>query len=129
MKWIPIISRGRYTILQSESDSQFVVAANYDPNEPEDQQWSQGEYFCYWNAERKAEYLADAIDYFRSMTEPDYIFRWRLEELCTKFKDKTIELLKDDGLTEEGIEYELEDFDLSNYEKDWLGLNEMTEEE
>lgn len=122
MKWTPIISKGRYTILQSESDTQYVVAANYNPNEPENQQWSAGTYFCYWDTESKAECLADAIDYFRSRTEPNYISRPRLEEMCTKFKDKAIELLEEDGLTEEGIEYELEELDLRPNEREWLGF-------
>ena len=122
MKWIPIISKGRYTLLQSESDTQYVVAANYNPNEPENQQWSAGTYFCYWDMESKAECLADAIDYFRSMTEPDYIPRQRLEEMCTKFKDKFIEICNECSMSDADVEYELEELDLQPNEREWLGL-------
>ena len=62
MKWIPIINKGRYTLLQSESDTQYVVAANYDANAPENEQWSAGTYFCYFDAERKLICLLEALD-------------------------------------------------------------------
>ena len=122
MKWIPIISKGRYTLLQSEIDTQYVVAANYDADAPENEQWSAGTYFCYWDTESKAECLADAIDYFRSRTEENYISRQRLEELCTKFKDKFIEMCMDTSMSDEDVESELEELDLQSYEGEWLGF-------
>lgn len=74
MRWIPIISKGRYTILQSESDTQYVVAANYDATAPENQQWSAGTYFCYWNSvERKMVCLQEALDELGRLTDKHYV--------------------------------------------------------
>lgn len=128
MKWIPIISKGRYTLLESESDTQFVVAANYDADAPENEQWSAGTYFCYFeNKEQKLEKFQNALECFRYKTECGYITRARLEELCTRFKDKVIELLEEDGLAGEEIEYELEKLGLEPYEREWLGFQEDTD--
>ena len=73
MKWIPIISKGRYTLLQSESDTQYVVAANYDANAPENEQWSAGVYFCYFDAERKLICLLEALDELGRLTDENYV--------------------------------------------------------
>lgn len=122
MKWVPIISKGKYTLLQSESDTQYVVAAYYDASAPENEQWSAGTYFCYFDAEWKLEEFQNALECFCYKTECGYITKARLEELCTRFKDKTIELLEEDGLTGEEIEYELEKLGLEPYEREWLGF-------
>ena len=127
MKWIPIISKGKYTLLQSKSDTQYVVAANYNANAPENEQWSAGTYFCYFDAEWKLEEFQDALECFCYKTECGYITKARLEELCTRFKDKVIELLEEDGLTGEEIEYELERLGLEPYEMEWLGFPEDTD--
>lgn len=66
--------------------------------------------------------LSDAIDHFRYITELNYITKARLEEIATKFKNKFIEMSEDYQLTKEGIEYELEDLELDDYEMEWLGL-------
>lgn len=129
MKWVPIISKGKYTLLQSESDTQYVVAAYYDANAPENEQWSAGTYFCYFDAERKLEGFQNALECFRYKTECEYITKARLAELCTRFKDKAIELLEEDGLTGEEIEYELEEFELEPYEREWLGIDKKGDEE
>lgn len=73
MKWIPIINKGRYTLLQSESDTQYVVAANYDANAPENEQWSAGTYFCYFDAERKLICLLEALDELGRLTDENYV--------------------------------------------------------
>ena len=74
MKWIPIINKGRYTLLQSESDTQYVVAANYDANVPENEQWSAGTYFCYFeNAKRKLICLLEALDELGRLTDENYV--------------------------------------------------------
>lgn len=127
MKWIPIISKGRYTLLQSESDTQYVVAANYDADAPENEQWLAGMYFCYWDPVDKPEFLSYAIDYFRSRTEENYISRERLEELCTKFKDEFVEMCMDTSMSDEEVENELKDLDLQLYEREWLGFQEDTD--
>lgn len=70
MKWIEILRKDKYALLQSESDTQYVVVSGYDPKQPEDEQWSHGTYFIYWNdVRRKADCLQNALDYFRNETE------------------------------------------------------------
>ena len=60
--------------MQSESDTQYAVVSGYDPTQPEDQQWSSGTYFTYWNdAKQKADCLQNALDCFRSKTEDNYV--------------------------------------------------------
>ena len=53
MKWIQILRKGKYALLQSESDSQYVVASGYNPDDPEGQQWGHGSYFPYWGDANK----------------------------------------------------------------------------
>ena len=74
MKWTELLRKDNYALLQSESDTQYAVASGYDPTQPEDQQWSSGTYFTYWNdAKRKADCLQNALDCFRSRTEENYV--------------------------------------------------------
>lgn len=47
MKWKEILRKDGYALLQSESDTQYCVANDYDPTQPEDQQWNYGTYFTY----------------------------------------------------------------------------------
>ena len=79
MKWIEILRKDKYALLQSQSDTQYAVVTGYDPTQPEDQQWDSGAYFMYdgcWNIQnRKADCLQDALDYFRSKTEEHYVTR------------------------------------------------------
>lgn len=70
MKWIEILRKDNYALLQSESDTEYVVASGYDPTQPENEQWDHGMYFTYWdNTERKPAALQEALDFFRSRTE------------------------------------------------------------
>lgn len=74
MKWIEILRKDNCALLQSESDTQYAVVSGYDPTQPEDQQWSHGTYFTYWNdANRKADCLQNALDCFRGKTEENYV--------------------------------------------------------
>ena len=74
MKWIEILRKDKYALLQSESDTQYAIVSGYDPTQPENQQWSSGTYFTYWNdAKRKANCLQNALDCFRSRTEENYV--------------------------------------------------------
>ena len=74
MKWIEILRKDGYALLQSESDTKYVVASGYNPTQPEDQQWNYGTYFCYFqNKSNKADCLQNALDYFRSKTEENYV--------------------------------------------------------
>ena len=70
MKWIKLLRIDDCALLQSETDTQYVVVNGYDPTQPEDQQWASGTYFEYWNdAKRKVDCLQSALNYLRSMTE------------------------------------------------------------
>lgn len=120
MKWVEILRNGNYALLQSKSDTQYAVVSGYDPTQPEDQQWSSGTYFTYWNdAKRKADCLQTALDWFRSRTESDYIPRCRLEELATQFKDGLIE---DDR--ESAMEFFNEVCEMDESEKEFFGIEE-----
>ena len=47
MKWIEILRKDKYALLQSESDTQYVVASGYDNKAKEDSQWNNGIYVMY----------------------------------------------------------------------------------
>ena len=88
MKWNLILRSGKRALLQSASDTQFAVVCGYNPDAPEDQQWDHGSYFPYWeDLNRKVQMLSNALEYFRCLTEENYIPRERLIELATRFKD------------------------------------------
>lgn len=123
MKWIEILRKDNYALLQRESDTQYVVVSGYDPTQPEGQQWSYGTYFTYWNdADRKATSLSNALDLFRYRTESKYISRNRLEELATKFKDG---LFGADLEDEEYEEFFNDECEMQDYEKDFFGIGDQ----
>lgn len=39
MKWIELLRKDKYALLQSENNTQYAVVSGYDPTLPEDQQW------------------------------------------------------------------------------------------
>ena len=119
MKWTELLRKDNYALLQSESDTQYVVANGYNPTQPEDKQWAYGNYFTYWNDKLKADCLQTALDCFRSRTESDYIPRCRLEELATLFKDG---LISDDR--ESAMEYFDEVCEMSEEEKSFFEIEE-----
>lgn len=119
MKWIEILRNRDYALLQSESDTQYVVASGYDPSQREGNQWNYGTYFSYQSETQKANSLANALELFRSRTEENYIPRCRLEELATLFKDG---LISDDR--DSAFEYFDECCEMSEEEKEWFGIEE-----
>ena len=120
MKWIEILRKDGYALLQSETDTQYVVASGYDPTQPEDQQWLHGIYFCYWGDKgNQPNYLQTALELFRRKTESDYIPRCRLEELATLFKDG---LISDDR--DSALKYFDECCEMSEEEKSFFGIEE-----
>ena len=122
MKWIELLRKDDYALLQSENDTQYCVASGYDPTQPEDEQWCSGTYFTYWywnDTERKADCLQNALDYFRSKTEKNYLSRCRLEELATLFKDG---LISDDRKS--AFEFFENCCEITNEEKEWFGIEE-----
>ena len=78
-EWNLLLRKDRFALLQSKSDSQYVVASGYNPDDPEGPYWG--------DADKKIEMLQNALDYFRCLTENDFIPRSRLIELATRFKD------------------------------------------
>lgn len=124
MKWKEILRKDKYALLQSESDTQYAVVSGYDPTLPENEQWSHGTYFTYWNDSQKANSLANALDLFRSRTEYNYISRCRLEELATKFKDGLYGAYLEEEEYEEFFDYKC---GMDEYEKEFFGM--LVEEE
>ena len=120
MKWIEILRKDNYALLQSESDTQYAVVSGYDPTQPEDQQWSSGTYFTYFhNNLKKVLYLQSAYDCFMEKANADYIPRCRLEELATLLKDG---LVSDDR--DSAFEYFDECCEMSDKEKSFFGIDE-----
>ena len=120
MKWKEILRKDKYALLQSESDTQYVVVSGYDPTQPEDQQWSHGTYFTYFhNNFKKMIYLQSANDSFMGKVNADYIPLCRLSELATLFKDG---LISDDR--ESAMEYFNEVCEMTDEEKEWFGIEE-----
>lgn len=124
MKYNIILRNGRYALL--EMKTQYVVACGFDETLPEYSQWSQGYYYSHWNTNEivKQRMLSAALEYYRTLTETDYIPRCRLEELATKFKDG---LIADDE--ESAIEYFDEVCEMSKNEKEFFGIETESEEE
>lgn len=125
MKWIEILRKDNYALLQSESDTQYAVVSGYDPTQPEGQQWSNGTYFTYFhNNLKKVLYLQSAYDCFMEKVNADYIPRCRLEELATLFKDGLVE---DDE--ESAMEYFDEVCEMTESEKEFFGIETESEDE
>lgn len=122
MRWNEIVKRKNVALLQNETDTSFVVAIGYGPEEAEDNQWNQGIYYTYTGTD-KVEELSNALEFFRIITGEKYIPRCRIEELLTLFKDGLVE---DDP--ESANEYFEETCNLSPVEMEWLGLDEPDEE-
>lgn len=125
MKWIEILQKDNYALLQSESDTQYVVVSGYDSTQPEGQQWAHGTYFTYWDdLNKKATALSSALDLFRYRTESKYISRLRLEELATKFKDGLFGAYLED---EEYEEFFTDECEMEDYEKEFFGIESEEE--
>lgn len=125
MLWNELLRKGNVSLLQSQSDTQYCVCRNYNPEAKEDQQYDNGSYFCYWGATNlKAYTLSLAIDCFRIKTEENYISRSRLKELADKFKDG---LMQDDE--ESAMEYFIEECEMEDYELEFFGIGTESEED
>ena len=125
MEYNIILRNGRYALLEMET--QYVVACGFDETLPEGSQWSQGYYYSHWNTSEavvRQRMLSAALEYYRTLTETDYIPRCRLEELATLFKDGLIE---DDE--ESAMEYFDEVCEMSESEKEFFGIETESEEE
>ena len=119
MKYNIILQNGRYALI--EMKTQYVVACGFDETQPEGSQWSQGYYYSHWNTSEivKQRMLSAALEYYRTLTETDYIPRCRLEELATLFKDG---LISDDR--DSALEYFDECCEMSEEEKSFFEIEE-----
>lgn len=125
MLWNELLRKGNVSLLESQSDTQYCICRNYNPNAKEDQQYDGGTYFCYWgDKERKPYFLSAALENFRVKTEEDYISRARLEELATKFKDGLLEYDEDFAM-----EFFEEECEMTDSEMEWLGIESNEEDE
>ena len=117
MKYNIILRNGRYALLEMET--QYVVACGFDETQSEGSQWTQGYYYTHWNTSEivKQRMLSAALEYYRALTETDYIPRYRLEELATQFKDGLIE---DDEKS--AMEYFDEVCEMTESEKEFFGI-------
>lgn len=89
MKWIVILRKDKYALLQSKSDTQYAVVSDYDPAQSEDWQWSSGTHFIYWNnTERKTICLQNALYRFRK--GDDYMFPIITNEKQKAFEENCI---------------------------------------
>lgn len=124
MKYTVLLRNGRYALL--EMKTQYVVTCGFDETQPENQQWVQGYYYTHWNTNEivKQRMLSAALEYFRTLTEENYIPRCRIEELATKFKDGLLEVDKDFAMEYFDSECEMED-----YEKEFFGIKTESEED
>ena len=120
MKYTILLRNGRYALLEMET--QYVVACGFDETQSEGSQWSQGYYYTHWNTSEivKQRMLSAALEYYRTLTETDYIPRCRLEELTTLFKDG---LIADDE--ESAMEYFDEVCEMSKNEKEFFGIQKV----
>lgn len=124
MKYTILLRNGRYALLEMET--QYVVTCGFDETRPEGSQWSQGYYYTHWNTSEtvKQRMLSAALEYYKILTETDYIPRCRLEELATQFKDGLIE---DDE--EQALIYFNEMCEMTESEKEFFGIETKSEEE
>ena len=120
MKWITLLRNKNYTLLQSETDTQYCVASNYDPTQPENKQWDYGTFFMYQDATEKAIALTGALNKFRYRTEDDYLTYSRALELATQFKDCALENEDLICVIDKMNESEIEFFGLNDVESDIL---------
>lgn len=108
MKWIKLLRIDDCALLQSETDTQYVVVSGYDPTQPEDQQWSNGIYFEYWNdTKRKADCLQSALNYLRSRTE-EKVYGEKYEYTPMEMAEKLMEFNRDFSDYEEEVKHETE---------------------
>lgn len=125
MKWIEILNGGKVRLLQSENDSQFVVAIGYNPEAPEGQRWNYGDYYPYWgNAEDKAKCLSAAVEQFRYLTEKDYIPKERFEEIATQ----SISKLHEEMDSDEFENFLRDELDLDDHERECLEIERELED-
>lgn len=121
--------KGNIALIERKTNtrySEYAVVRNLDRHKSMDcdDQWDNT--IGYWNNDMRS--LANAVDLFRQKTEQNYISRARLEELATQFKDGLVEAYGDDPETSEIIDDIIENYELSDYEAEFFGLEKADDE-
>lgn len=125
MLWNELLRKGNMSLLQSQSDTQYCVCRNYNPNEKEDQQYERGAYYCYWgDSNIKMYMLSFALEDFREKAEENYISKYRMEELVCKFAKG---LIQDDK--ESAIEYFTGECEMATHEMEFFGIKTGKQED
>lgn len=119
-----ILQNGSYALI--DRGHEYVVACGYDETQPENQQWNSGIYFTYYNTNEleKTRMLSKAIECFRIKVDEEYISRSRLEELATDSLHALIEYDK-----ETTMEYFEQELELTDFEREYFGIEKESEEE
>lgn len=105
-------------IIEGKYLTDFVVARGYKVDkETGEVTWGHGVYFSADADSRKdrLDCLMKATEYMYSTEYDEYISHDRMAEIATRFKD---------NLDEEGLEYAMEDLDMTETEKEFFGLEE-----
>lgn len=114
MKYEVIIEKGEYTLIKRGVHmDEYAVVNGLDKTKGN---WNWTVYyisFGKYSPYAEAHALSLVTEVFRSKTETNYIPRFRLEELATKFKDR---------ISEDALEFALTDDD---YKEFFLGECEM----
>ena len=69
-----LLQNNGYALIETKGN--YIVAANYNPEAPFGQQWTNGTYYTFFgNTEVKPKMLAAALECYRLRTEGGYISR------------------------------------------------------
>lgn len=116
-----IAQYGEYTLI--DRGNEYVVAYRFND---EKMTWQHGVYFTpYYNGKlEKVRMLSKAIEFFRTKVDEEYISRSRVEEIAT---DSLHGLIEDDEET--AMEFFENELELSDFERNYFGINTGDEEQ
>lgn len=121
--------KGNVALIERKTNAkypEYAVVRNLDRHKSMecDDQWDNT--IGYWNNDMRG--LANAVDLFRQKTEQNYIPRVRLEELATRFKDYAFEMAENSYDTNDIIEDLQNEYDMTDYELEFFGINKEESE-
>ena len=122
--------KGNVALIERKTNTryaEYAVVRNLDRHKSMDcdDQWNNT--IGYWNNDMRG--LANAVDLFRQKTEQNYISRARLEELATRFKDYAFEMAENSYDTNDIIEDLQNEYDMTDYELEFFGINKDESED
>lgn len=126
MKYEVILEKGEYALIKRGIHmNEYAVVYGLDKTKGE---W--GRTVCYvgfgkYSPCTESQALSFVLEIFRSKTENNYISRFRLEELATKFKDG---LFGADLESEEYEEFFLNECEMETHELDFFEIETESEE-